>query len=169
MPLPYVSQNILATGFRSFVRIGNTAADAQNVGFVESYRITEDYQAQEARVLGQLMPIAIDAQGYNCSISLSGFLPSYEVYKKIRNVTAQMGYNLQACLFSFIPNSRDLMDNERLTKFPYMDLVENLPNPKILYSAEGVLINNVSMQAQATGYIKMDISMRALVGEKGFK
>ena len=89
MPLPYVSENILAEGFRTYVRIGNSANDAKIVGFVESYSMNEDYQVQEARVLGQIMPISIDAQGYTCNISLSGFIPSKDVYEKIRSGTAQ--------------------------------------------------------------------------------
>lgn len=169
MPLPYVAENILAEGFRTYVRIGNNASDAKIVGFVESYTMNEDYQVQEARVLGQIMPISIDAQGYNCNISLSGFIPSKEVYEKIRSGNAQMGYSLEKCLFSFVPDARELMDNAVIMKFPYLDFIENISNPAVLAFAEGIIIANTSLNAQGTGYVKYNVSMKALVGQKGYK
>ncbi|MGP1414477.1 MAG: hypothetical protein ACTTJ6_00900 [Treponema sp.] len=169
MPLPYVSENILAVGYNCFVRIGNSANDAKNVAFVESYSITQDYQVQEARVLGQLMPISIDAQGYSCNINLSGFTPSPEIYEKIRGGTAQMGYNLEKCLSSIVPNAREFMDSGVITKIPYIDFVTDIKNPSVLVHAEGVLIANTTLTAQGTGYLKYSVSLRALVGENGYK
>lgn len=169
MPLPYVSQHIIAQGAKTFVRIGNSASDAQNVAFVESFSISEDYQPQEARVLGQFMPISIDPQGYVCNVQFSGFIPSRAVYEKIRKGTAQLGYSLNKCLLSFLPDARDYMDSGQFTKIPYMDLVENLDNPSILYSLEGVIIGNVSVQVQTASYTKLNVTMRALVAEKGYR
>ena len=169
MALPYVSENILAEGFRSYVRIGGSASDAKIVGFVEGYTMNEDYQVQEARVLGQIMPISIDAQGYSCNISLSGFIPSKEIYEKIRGGTAQMGYKLEKCLFSFVPDARELMDNAVIMKFPYLDFIENIQKPAVIAFAEGIIIANTSLTAQGTGYVKYNVSMRALVGQKGYK
>ena len=169
MPLPYVAENILAEGFCAYVRIGSSASDAKIVGFVDHYTMNEDYRTQEAYVLGQIMAVSIDAQGYACSISLSGFVPSKKIYEKIRGGTAQMGYKLEKCLFSFVPNAREFMDNGVITKLPYLDLIENIKRPSVLAFAEGITIANTSLTAQGTGYLKYNVSMKALVGQDGYK
>ena len=169
MPLPYVAENILATGFRCYVRIGENASNADIVGFVESFNMNESYQTQEAKVLGQIMPISIDAQGYRCDISLSGFVPSPAIYDKIRSGSAQMGYTLKKCLLSFVPDAKELMDNAVIMKFPYLDFIENLSKPKVLAYAEGVIISSTTLTAQDAGYLKYSVSMQALVGQKGYE
>ncbi|MGF7108259.1 hypothetical protein [Treponema pedis] len=169
MPLPYVSENLLAEGFRCYVRIGTNASDAEIVGFVESFSMNEDYQVQEARVIGQLMPIAIDAQGYSCSISLSGFIPSKKVYDRMKGGTAQMGYSLKNSLFTYAPDAREMIDSNTVVKYPYLDFIDCPTNKNIICSAEGIIVGNFSITAQSTGYVKGNVTMRALVGQKGYK
>lgn len=167
MPLPYVSENIIAEGFRAFVRIGNSPADAKIVGFVDSFSFSEDFQVQQAGVIGQLVPISIDAQGYSCSLQLSGFVPSKKSYDAIKNKSGQSGYSFAETLFSYLPDAREMMDNERVDKYPYLDLVEDKNAKNIICHAEGILVSNVTITAQGTGYLKANVSMRALIGKKG--
>lgn len=169
MALPYVSENIIAEGFRAYVRVGSSPSDAQIVGFVDSFSMNEDFQVQEARVLGQVMPIAIDVQGYSCSISLSGFVPSKKVYDNLKNQNAQAGYNFKKTLFTYAPDASDLMESSTVTKYPYLDFIDCPKEKNIICSAEGILVSNFSISAQGTGYIKANVSMRALVGKKHIK
>jgi hypothetical protein len=76
MGLPYLSGRIIAEGYNCIVRAGASATDAQTIALVSSFQATEDFQVQEAVVLGNLGPIALDPQGYTCSITMDGFLPS---------------------------------------------------------------------------------------------
>ncbi len=169
MALPHVSENIIAEGFRAFVRIGNSPSDAELVGFVESFTMNEDFQVQEARVLGQLMPIAIDAQGYSCTISLGGFVPSKKVYDRMKGGSAYSGYSLKNSLFTYAPDAKTMIDSETVVKYPYLDFVDCPKAKNIICSAEGIIVSNFSITAQGTGYIKANVSMRALVGQKGYK
>lgn len=169
MPLPYVSENIIAEGFRAFVRVGTSPSDAEIVGFVDTFSMNEDFQVQEARVLGQLMPIAIDAQGYSCTISLTGFVPSKKVYESIKNKNAQAGYNFTHNLFTYAPDAGEMMESSKITKYPYLDFIDCPKEKNIICSAEGILVGNFSISAQGAGYIKANVSMRALIGKKYIK
>lgn len=169
MPLPYVSENIIAEGFRAFVRVGSSPSDAEIVGFVDSFTMNEDFQVQEAKVLGQLTPIAIDAQGYTCTISLSGFVPSKKVYNSIKNKNAQAGYDFKRNLFTYAPDAGEMMESSKIVKYPYLDFIDCPKEKNIICSAEGILVSNFSITAQGTGYIKATVSMRALLGKKHIK
>ena len=79
MPLPNVTGEIISQGYNCHVRVGTNASDAQSIALVTTFRATEDFQVQEAVCIGNLGPVALDPQGYNCQLSIDGFLP----FKKI--------------------------------------------------------------------------------------
>ncbi|MGI5066152.1 hypothetical protein [Treponema putidum] len=159
MPLPRVSEKILAEGYRCYVRAGKNASDAKVVGFVDSFRASLSYMTQEARVIGELVPVSIDIQGLSCSISLSGFLPSKEVIKN--GITISPNNDGKISLFTFFPNAKKIRDNKTVTKLTYMDF-KDVDNDAIIASFEGIVVDSGNISVQGASYVKGDVSMKAL-------
>jgi hypothetical protein len=157
MPLPNVSGDIIAKGHDCHVRIGNTAADAEIVGFVTTYNYSQDFQIQDAICLGNLGPISLDSQGYNCSITLAAFVPS----KGIINKEQQYADGGKISLVDIMPNRAKFMDDNGIVKFPYMDFY-NKKKGVVLDAFSGVIIANEGKSVEGNAYARQNVQMRAL-------
>jgi hypothetical protein len=77
--------------------VGTNSADATIVALVSTFQANEDFQAQEAVIIGNLGPISINPQGYNCSITLSASRRHIEqpyVAQKKSQITTLLAENL---------------------------------------------------------------------------
>jgi hypothetical protein len=157
MALPNVTGTIIATGYNCHVRVGASSADAQPVALVASFQANEDFQAQEATCLGNLGPVAIDPQGYNCTISLEGFLPS----KKTLDGEIQYADGGKKAIMDYIPTRAQYMEAGAVSKIAYLDFY-NKKAGKILASFEGVLISSDGISAEGNSYVRNSVQMRAL-------
>ncbi len=63
MALPNVTGEIIAQGYNCKVRVGTNPSNAQVVAMVASFQANEDFQVQEAVVIGHLGPNGLDPQG----------------------------------------------------------------------------------------------------------
>ncbi|QEJ98154.1 hypothetical protein [Treponema phagedenis] len=159
MPLPRVSEKILTEGYRCYVRAGKNASTAKVIGFVESFRASLSYMTQEARVLGELVPVSIDAQGVSCSISMSGFLPSKDVIKN--GISISKTNDVKISLYTFFPSPKSIRDDKVVTKIPYMDFKDE-DNGNIVATFEGIIVDSGTISGQGSSYVKGDVSMKAL-------
>jgi hypothetical protein len=157
MALPNVTGSIIATGYNCHVRVGSNAADAEPIALVTSFQANEDFQAQEATCIGNLGPVSIDPQGYNCTITLDGFLPS----KKTLDNEQQYADGGKKAIMDYIPTRTQFMEAGAIPKIAYMDFY-NKKAGKVLAAFEGVLITSDGISAEGNSYVKNNIQARAL-------
>lgn len=157
MGLPNISGSIIALGYNCHVRVGSNAADAEPIALVTSFNASEDFQAQEATCIGNLGPVSIDPQGYNCSITVDGFLPA----KKTLDGVQQYADGGKRALMDYIPTRAQFMQSGALPKIAYLDFY-NKRDSKILAAFEGVLVTNDGMSVDGNAYARNNVQMRAL-------
>ncbi len=157
-----IAQDLLVRGTSCWVRVGSTASDAQEVGFVDSFRASKSIQLQEAAVCGSIVPASIDPQGIRCTVSMSGFLANKDVY----NGTQVFNGGGKVSLASFNPDDDAFILEEVITKFPYMDFYDK-KTKAIIASFSTVIPEQYNVAANGGSYIKSDISMRAIKMSSG--
>jgi hypothetical protein len=158
MGLPNLTGTIIAMGYNCHVRVGTNSGGAEEVGLVASFQATEDFQTQEAVVLGHLGPIAIDPQGYTCSITLDGFLPAK------REIDAEQYENSgSAAMTNFVKDvtREKLAQDGSITKMEYLDFY-NRRGGIILAAFKGVVLSSYGVTAEANGYVRNNVQLRAL-------
>jgi hypothetical protein len=157
MALPNVTGTIIATGYNCQVRIGSNAADAEPIALVSSFQANEDFQAQDATVIGNLGPVAIDPQGYACTLTLDGFLPA----KKTLDGQIQYADGGKKAIMDYVPTRAQFMEAGAIPKIAYMDFY-NKKAGKVLAAFEGVLITSDGISVEGNAYAKNNIQARAL-------
>jgi hypothetical protein len=162
MATPNITGNVIARGFNCFVRVGKNPSDAQNVAFVTSFQATEDFQVQEAGVLGVLGPIALDPQGYNCSITCAGFIPA----KGLVDGVLQYEDGGKQSLMDIVPSRAKFMDEGSLeSKIAYLDFY-NKKQGKVLAKFTGVIFTSNGISAEGSQYVRHNVQLRALEWNK---
>jgi hypothetical protein len=157
MALPNVTGDIIAQGYNCKVRVGTNASDAQVIAMAASFQANEDFQVQEAVVIGHLGPIALDPQGYNCSITLAGFVPS----KKVLSSSIQYEDGGKTSIMEYIPTRARFMEAGAIQKIAYMDFY-NSKTAAVLASFEGVIVTSDGISAEGNQYVRNNVQMRAL-------
>lgn len=75
MPLPNANEKLIQQGHSCNVAIYDSSGNRKIVGLVQSASYNEDFSVTPALVLGFFGPISLDAQNYNCSITLGAYVP----------------------------------------------------------------------------------------------
>jgi len=162
--LPNIDETIIATGYNCHVRVGQNAADAANniIGMVASFQASEDFQVQEAVCIGNLGPISLDPQGYNCSITVDGFLPA----KRVMDGKQMYADGGKKAIMDYVPDrAKFMVEDGNMPKIAYLDFY-NKQSKTILCSFSGVLVTNNGVSADGNAYVKNNVQMRALSWNK---
>jgi hypothetical protein len=157
MALPNITGAIIATGYNCHVRVGSNAADAQPIALVTSFQANEDFQAQDATCIGNLGPVSIDPQGYNCTITIDGFLPS----KKTLDGAQQYADGGKKAIMDYIPTRAQFMEAGAMPKIAYLDFY-NKKEAKVLAAFDGVLITSDVISVEGNAYARNNVQARAL-------
>jgi hypothetical protein len=155
--LPNITDTIIATGYNCHVRVGTNHVDAQTVALVTGFQANEDFQAQEAVCIGNLGPVSIDPQGYNCTITLDGFLPS----KKTLDDKQQYADGGKKAIMDYIPTRAQYTESGEVPKIAYMEFY-NKKARKVLAAFEGVLISSDGISVEGNAYVRNNVQCRAL-------
>jgi hypothetical protein len=155
--LPNITGSIIAMGYNCHVRVGTNAADAEPIAMVTSFQANEDFQAQDATCIGNLGPISIDPQGYNCTLTVDGFLPAL----KTLDDKQLYGDGGKRAVMDYIPTRAQFMQSGAMPKIAYMDFY-NKRDGKVLASFEGVLITSNGISVEGNSYARNNVQMRAL-------
>lgn len=152
-----IAQDLLTRGTSVWVRCGNSAADAQKVGFVDSMRGSKNLQLQRAQCCGSIVVVSIDPQGLSVQLNITGFVATKDVYK------GSVEYNGggKISLASFNPKSKDFIENQVCTKFKYLDFYDEKHNT-ILASFKDAISSTYTITVNGGSYVKADISMEAI-------
>jgi hypothetical protein len=161
MALPNLTGTIIATGFNCQVRAGTDRGDAKAIALVASFQATEDFQVQEATVLGNLGPVSLDPQGYTCSITLDGFLPTKgAIPNGEQQYSADEGKVGIANVFEKQTRENITLQGS-LYKMEYLDFY-NKKAGKVLASFKGVVLTSYGINAEGNSYVRNNVQMRAL-------
>lgn len=157
-----IAQDLLVRGTSAWVRVGNNANDAQEVGFADSFRGSKNLQLQRAAVCGSIVPASIDPQGVSVSISITGFVATKSVYEGTQ--TYNGGGTIS--IASFNPDDDAFITNEVITKFPYMDFYDKKTG-NIIASFSTVIPSQFSISVNGGSYIKADVQLEAIKMSSG--
>jgi hypothetical protein len=160
-----ISGKLLVQGYNCFVRVSTnndaTSAD-KTIGYVTSFQATEDFQVQEATVLGHLGPVALDPQGYTCNIQIAAFISA-----DLKNApTAKT--DTAAAIEDTMPDREKFMSvsgETKIEKFSYLEFYDK-KNNKIVAKFKGVLVTSNGIQSESNAYVRTNVSMRALRWDK---
>ena len=84
-----VQGDVLLQGTNNWIRVDMEDENGSNpvkIGFVQNWNIRKDLQTNEARVIGELVPVSIDVTGISVAVNFTGFIPTKEVASKGINV-----------------------------------------------------------------------------------
>lgn len=152
-----IKMGALVTGYNCWVRVGDDASSAQEVGFVDSMRASKNVQTQRANVCGSLLPVSIDPVSFSVQISLSGFMATKEVYEG----TATVNGSGKVSLASFNPNDDDFANKGVVTKFSYIDFYDKKTG-NIIAAFDTAISTAFNISVQGGSYAKADITLEAL-------
>jgi hypothetical protein len=166
-----VKGHSIARGYNCFVR-ASKAEDAtspdRTIGYVTSFQATEDFGVQEAVVLGNLGPIALDPQSYTCNIQIAAFILAQkkETGTHLENAPTD-GTHDAASLEEDIPGRDEFMKDSdtSIEKYSYLDFY-NKKTGKIIAKFTGVIITSNGVQSEGNSYVRHNVSMRALSWNK---
>jgi len=157
MSLPNVTGVVVATGFNCHVRVGSSAIDAEPIAMVASFQANEDFETQKTTVVGHLGPVSVDPQGYTCTISLDGFLPSRRVLDGRRQYARGGG----RAIMDYVPSRAQYMDAGAIPKIAYLDFFNRRSNT-VLAAFRSVLVTGNGVNADGNGYVRNNVEMQAL-------
>jgi hypothetical protein len=161
MALPNVTGTIIATGFNCFVRVGTGPADAKPIALVASFQANEDFQVQEATVLGNLGPVALDPQGYTCTITMDGFLPAKGVIPEGQQQYARDEGKVAITNVVKDQTREKFMEQASINKTAYLDFY-NKKAGKVLGAFKGAILTSYGISADGNAYVRNNVQMRAL-------
>jgi hypothetical protein len=159
------SGKIIAQGYNCFVRVrkDSETAELKTIGYVTSFQATEDFQVQEATVLGHLGAIAIDPQGYNCTIQIAAFISS-DTANMVNAPKADKDSAM--ALQENIPDREDFMGDGAVEKFAYLEFYNKKNPTKPIAKFTGAIITSNGVQSEGSSYVRHNVSMRALSWDK---
>jgi hypothetical protein len=164
---PDIKGQAIAKGYNCFVRASktdNATSPSSTIGYVTSFQATEDFQVQEAVCLGNLGPVALDPQGYTCTIQIAAFIPA--VKTALTNAPAAGAFT-PTPLESDMPSRAGFMDDTNATveKYSYLDFYDK-KNNRTIAKFTGVLVTSNGVQGEGNAYVRHNVSMRALSWDK---
>ncbi len=152
--------DILAQGMNCIIRVDMNDAAGSNpikVGAVSSYQARKNVSVNRAEVLGEILPMSLDATGVSVNISLRGFIPVKGCVGTFSHVRGGGKHSLKA----FNPDDEKLVDTKLATKFPYIDLYDEKHECVIGYSTY-LIASSYSDNSSGKGYVEADVTLEGI-------
>jgi hypothetical protein len=165
---PDIHGQTIARGYNCFVRVSKTAdatSPSNTIGFVTSFQANEDFQVQEAVCLGNLGPVALDPQGYTCTIQIAAFIPAAK--ETLTNAPVGADTTGATALEDDMPSRDGFMNDTNATveRYSYLDFHDK-KNGRVIAKFTGVLVTSNGVQSEGNTYVRHNVSMRALSWDK---
>ena len=158
MAVDNITGSIIATGANVQVRVGQTSDNCDTIlGLASNVSYTENFQTQDAVVIGHLGPISIDPNGYQCEITIGSFVPS----KRTMAASGSYGANVTKEVTEFLPDRASIEADGTKKAFQSLDFY-NAKTGVVLAKFSGVIITNAGMNVDGNAYMKANVQMRAL-------
>jgi hypothetical protein len=158
MAFPNTTGMIIAAGYNCQVR----TRDKQPIALVASFQANEDFQVQEATVIGNLGPVSLDPQGYTCTITMDGFLPAKGFIPEGEQQYDETGGGRVAITNIFKDATREnIMLQGAVVKIDYLEFY-NRKSGQVLASFNGVVLTSYGISVEGNAYARNNVQMRAL-------
>ncbi len=125
----------------------------RSIGLASGCGYDEDWNIQQAQVLGHLGPISLDSQGYSCSISISLFIPE----KKL-TLYADGG---EITIEDILPYRDEVQEDGKGREFDQIMFV-NKATQKVINSFTGAVIASNGQQCSPNAYITANMRLLAI-------
>lgn len=161
-----IKGDALVQGINIIVRVDlndENGSDPQEIGFIETYDISQNIQTQKAEVIGEFLAVAIDATGVAVIVSLTGFIPSKNLIEGGIDTVRGGG---KVMLKAFNPDTSKLVDTKVITKIPYLDLWDE-KHQSIIGSVSWLTPSSYKDTGQGKGYTKSNVTMEGIVYDNG--
>jgi hypothetical protein len=157
MALPNITSHIIATGASVQCRVSENGDTPDTIlGLCTNVSYQEDFQLQDANVIGVLGPVSIDPQGYNLSVSVGVFVPAK---KRIGNDTYQS--DITKGVLEMLPVRADLFATSKGKVFQSMDFYDK-DSRTVLAKFVGCVLQNTGMNIEGQTYAKANVQFRAI-------
>ena len=134
---------------------GATTPTAKVVLLATNCSFDEDWRIQEANVLGYLGPVALDTQGYSCSITIGAFLTEDAASAALVRTEFAGGVSLA----SLMPLRDDVQTAGIGKKFASV-VFTNIADASVLVFNDCVIASN-GMQASPNAYVGTNMRLMA--------
>lgn len=128
-----------------------------SLGLASGCSYDEDWNIQQANVLGHLGPVSLDSQGYSCSITLSAFVPEkkFTLYEDGGEITIE----------DLLPYRDDVQQDGKGRNFEQL-LFLNKATQKVVRSFSGVAVASNGEQISPNAYVTESMRFLALKRDK---
>ncbi len=125
----------------------------RSIGLASGCSYDEDWNIQQAQVLGHLGPISLDSQGYSCSISMSLFIPEKKLilYADGGEITIE----------DILPFRDEVQEDGKGKEFEQL-LFMNKATQKVINSFSGVVVASNGQQLSPNAYITASMRLLAI-------
>jgi hypothetical protein len=156
MGLPTSTRKIIASGAWVQVRVKENDGDSPKViGLCTEVSYDEDFNLQEAHVLGLLGPASIDSQGYRCNINIGVYIPENP---DDTTVTPDGG---SISMHNLMKTRSEVMLDGKGKTFSYLDFY-NKASQKVIEAFSHAVISRAGGRSNATGYLTSNIGLMAI-------
>lgn len=167
-----VRGDVLAQGVNAYVFADlsdDTGSGAVLIGFVDNWSIRKTMNTQEARVVGEILPVSIDVTGISTQVTLSGFVPSKTLIDSGEAVRGAGGEanGVRLSLASFNPADEQYINGNVITKIAYLDVRDKRFGGAILAATHWLTPQTYSLQGNAQGYTKADMTLASIGMDNG--
>jgi hypothetical protein len=160
MSLPNITTHTIATGASVQVKVGvNSDKPDTILGLASNVSYQENYNLQDAVVLGVLGPVSIDPQGYSCEITIGSFVPA-----KLKMGGDIYDSSITEAVLEKLPKRADIFATLKGKVFQSLEFFDkdSGPNGTTLALFLGVVLSSQGMTIEGNTYAKANIQFRAV-------
>lgn len=156
MGLPTATTKIIAAGAWAQVRVKESDSGSPVViGLCTEATYDEDFNLQEANVLGLLGPASIDSQGYRCNIHIGAYIP-----ENSGDTTATPDGGTSP-MDDMLKTRSDVMLDGKGKTFAYLDFY-NKATSQVLKAFSHAIISRSGARLNPNSYLTSNIELMAI-------
>jgi hypothetical protein len=157
MSLPNITTHTLATGASVQLKVGkNSDTPDMILGLCSNVSYQENYNLQDAVVIGNLGPVSIDPQGYTCSITVGTFVPA-----KLKMDGDTYQSDITEGVLENLPKRADIFQTSKGKVFQSLEFFDK-DSGKTLARFLGVVLSDQGMTIEGNTYAKANVQFRAV-------
>jgi hypothetical protein len=126
------------------------------LGLASNVSYQENYNLQDAVVIGVLGPVSIDPQGYSCEITVGSFVPA-----KFKLGTDTYQSDITAAVLEKLPKRSEIFATSKGKVFQSLEFFDK-DSGTTLARFLGVVLSNQGMNIEGNTYAKANVQFRAV-------
>jgi hypothetical protein len=131
------------------------------IGFVQDASMRKNIGVQRAEVIGELLPVSLDPQSVQTTVTLRGFIPSKNFLDN-KGGSAPWGDG-SAYLKEFNPDESKIIDtlSFNFSKIPYLELYDKKSKSVVGYT-NWAIVTSFGESTSGKGYLAVDITLEGI-------